>query len=459
MNTRNAGRWLVTVAVVLFVALSSNHITRTLLYNESHNLLYAVAREPSELLKIDDMHPPGYYLFMHFWYAVVGRNDVLLRLPSSIFGVLAVVALFSIGKQFFDETVAGGAAVLFAVSPLMIELSTSVRPYSLLTLAFLISLLCFLGILKNNGIGYHAANSATGFVAMCMHYYGVFLPLYQFEYLIHVRKSHRAQVRRWLLLQAVVAALYLPLAYIALTHQLRLVNPYGGAWILTPTEFLKLLYVISPFGHKFFISSDSWLIAVGPIFLAPVIAGLFPFKRNLLLVLYMTVPLVLVAAISNIARLKFYQPYHFIFLVPVYMLFLAAGLKRLGRAGLAAGALVVAVSVGIPLGGPAPDWRECARFLQTHSEPHDAITICCPNLGDALLYYFPEADIIPVEDVLTGEALPNRLWLVIVYEDIYFDAKAKGNMFRQLERLGFFLIHQREEIRNVNLFLCWRPGD
>jgi uncharacterized membrane protein len=405
------------------------------------------------------MHPPGYYLFMHFWYAIVGHNDIPLRLPSMVFGALSVVLLFIIGREFFDEIAAGVGAVLFAVSPMMIELSSSVRPYSLLTFAFLISLLCLLRILKGNTLKHHAANSAACFLAMFVHYYGVFLPLYQFACLLCFRETHRAQLKTWLLFQTGVAAAYLPFAYIALTHQLRLVNPYGGAWLLTLIEFLKLLYAVSPLGHKFVISPSPWLIALGLAFLGLAAAGMFPVKRNLILILYVALPVILVAAVSNIARLKFYQPYHFIFLVPTYMLFVAGGLRKFGKPGLVAGALIVVASSAMPLGTPEPDWKECAKFLRTHSRTRDTITICCPTLGDALLYYLPDADIVAIEDVLAGQNLRERLWLVLVYEDIYFTADARKNMFHQLSRLGFASMQMQEEIENVNVFLCWRRSD
>ncbi|HYM04845.1 MAG TPA: glycosyltransferase family 39 protein, partial [Stellaceae bacterium] len=42
---------------------------------------------------LSDTHPPLYYLLMREWFTAFGASDLSARLPSAIFGVLAVAAI------------------------------------------------------------------------------------------------------------------------------------------------------------------------------------------------------------------------------------------------------------------------------------------------------------------------------------------------------------------------------
>jgi len=83
-----------------------------------------------EILILDGNHPPAHYLVI---YAVrrVSESDVVLRLPSVMFGVATTLALFVRCGGRRRAAVSLGAALAFAVTPLAVHYGQEVRPYSM----------------------------------------------------------------------------------------------------------------------------------------------------------------------------------------------------------------------------------------------------------------------------------------------------------------------------------------
>src|SRR5947209_1642932 len=52
-----------------------------------------------------DVHPPGYFLLLHFWMQAFGANLAVLRLPSEIAGTLAVPVVYLLGERLYSRTV------------------------------------------------------------------------------------------------------------------------------------------------------------------------------------------------------------------------------------------------------------------------------------------------------------------------------------------------------------------
>lgn len=77
-----------------------------LLCDESYTLM--VSTTPFfEILKFtlfSDCNPPLYYLLAHAAYIVMGFADVAIRVPSIIFGILTIPAMYYLGNMFRLET-------------------------------------------------------------------------------------------------------------------------------------------------------------------------------------------------------------------------------------------------------------------------------------------------------------------------------------------------------------------
>ena len=76
-----------------------------------------------------DIHPPLYYLLLHFWMPLAGNTEYAVRFLSVIAGVLTVALVFRVSCSVFDERVATLAAFLTALSPFQVYYSQEARMY------------------------------------------------------------------------------------------------------------------------------------------------------------------------------------------------------------------------------------------------------------------------------------------------------------------------------------------
>lgn len=88
-----------------------------------------------------DIHPPGYYLLLHGWRALIGEREFALRAYSAFCGVLTVAVAAALGRRVGGLPVALGAAVMGAVHPLAIYYSQEARMYAQLGLVSALTLL------------------------------------------------------------------------------------------------------------------------------------------------------------------------------------------------------------------------------------------------------------------------------------------------------------------------------
>lgn len=89
-------------------------------------------------------HMPFYYLYLKFFMTIFGQSDLVLRLTSVFAGVLAIPAMYFLGKEKNEQT-GLFCAGFTAISSFLIYYSQEVRLYSVL---FLFSALCMLYTIK-----------------------------------------------------------------------------------------------------------------------------------------------------------------------------------------------------------------------------------------------------------------------------------------------------------------------
>src|SRR5437773_12537181 len=80
-----------------------------------------------------DTHPPLYYATLKAWSELAGSSELALRSLSAVWGLLAVVLTWLIGRRLFGPLVATLAAGLLAVAPLAVYYSQEVRMYGQVT--------------------------------------------------------------------------------------------------------------------------------------------------------------------------------------------------------------------------------------------------------------------------------------------------------------------------------------
>ncbi|MGD8819304.1 MAG: glycosyltransferase family 39 protein, partial [Anaerolineae bacterium] len=91
-----------------------------------------------------DIHPPLYYVLLHYWTQFLGSGVVAIRLFSVLTGLASIPCLYAVGRRLAGTTVGLLAALFLAVSPFHIYYSQEVRMYGLVTLLCLAAFFCAL---------------------------------------------------------------------------------------------------------------------------------------------------------------------------------------------------------------------------------------------------------------------------------------------------------------------------
>ena len=109
----------------------------SLWYDETVSLLLA-RDDVAELIRhtAGDIHPPFYYLLLHFWGQFVGWSEFSSAFLSLFFGVLLIVLVYRVTPTLAlprstGEAVGVIAALLVAISPYNVAYSQEVRMYTL----------------------------------------------------------------------------------------------------------------------------------------------------------------------------------------------------------------------------------------------------------------------------------------------------------------------------------------
>jgi len=79
-----------------------------------------------------DIHPPGYYLLLHFWRALFGQSELALRSLSAVAGLTLVLFTYALGSQLFNRYTGLMAAFASVISPFAIYYAQEARMYALL---------------------------------------------------------------------------------------------------------------------------------------------------------------------------------------------------------------------------------------------------------------------------------------------------------------------------------------
>ena len=129
------------------------------------DLLHRVAGE--------EANPPLFYLLEWVWTRVAGTSEVALRLPSALFGIALVPAVYAIGRRLGGQRAAVALAALVAVHPLLVYYAQEARGYAAVALACALGFLCFLDALegRRRAALWWALAAA---VALGCHYFAIF---------------------------------------------------------------------------------------------------------------------------------------------------------------------------------------------------------------------------------------------------------------------------------------------
>jgi hypothetical protein len=133
-----ARRWpaqtLVLIVVLIGVLLRLTTLeSKSLWYDEAYTVQRAAL--PIEGVWSEsgrartDSHPPLYYAGLHYWMAVTGQSEAVLRLPSAVASIANLGLLYLLGRRLFGREAALVALALLALSPLDLWYAQEARMY------------------------------------------------------------------------------------------------------------------------------------------------------------------------------------------------------------------------------------------------------------------------------------------------------------------------------------------
>jgi mannosyltransferase len=180
-----------------------------------------------------------YYVLLHFWSLVAGNSPLALRMPSILFSVAAVPAIYLLGRRLFNQSVGLIAAFILAGNATAVDYAQIVRSYSLVILLVIASSFFFVKLVA---LPKAKANDAWPYILASA--LAVYTHLHAtFTLIAHgLSASLRSSVRwRTLIASGVIAGLaVLPLFVVTFGN-------YQGQFDWAPDMQLKTVAKLVPF--------------------------------------------------------------------------------------------------------------------------------------------------------------------------------------------------------------------
>ena len=124
---------IVAIACLAYVVIALLFIGQESSYFDEGFSSYIARFNPLEIAHYTalDVHPPLYYIALHYWQAIVGIDVFSLRLMSILWGAVALIFVYLLVRRNFGKA-AGYSALLFTImSPLFIRYSEAMRMYTM----------------------------------------------------------------------------------------------------------------------------------------------------------------------------------------------------------------------------------------------------------------------------------------------------------------------------------------
>src|SRR5436190_17804008 len=200
-------RWAPLTAVIATVAYAVTVIGFGLNYRPLHNdegVTLSVASNPSARdvldVAIDDRHgPPLHYLAVHA--SMILHDDMLgLRLPSALFGILAVALAYGFGRELLGRSCGAVMSVIVATLPEVVHLGQFARGYTAMLAASFGSLWLLLLLVRTRRARYLVPYAISALLLAAAHPFGLFALASEMTLLVvlglaPLRRGWRAQRR------------------------------------------------------------------------------------------------------------------------------------------------------------------------------------------------------------------------------------------------------------------------
>ena len=353
--------------------------------------------------------PPLYYLLAWAWSRLFGTAEVGLRSLSALFGTLTVPVAYLAARELASRRAGLLAAAFVAVNPYLVWYSQEARSYALYVLCSVWALYFFARALRDRSPRSLALWALTSILALCSHYFAVFLIVPEGLLLVLAIRPRRAAISA-VASTALVGLALLPLAYIQQSG--------GRADLFTSQPLasragqaaLAFVASVEPAPGAGSTAVDHVQMAAGAGAAVLLLVGIAivirmgrsperagAIRAGLVAATSFGLPLLLA-----VVGLDFVEPRKVLTGSVVPLLVFAAiafGSARARRTGLAAAAVGVALFLGVTASVyvsaqmERPNWRAAAGVIGPATRPR--VLVVTRNGQDPLAYYLHTTDFKP----------------------------------------------------------------
>lgn len=396
------------------------------------------------------IHPPLYFIFMHFWIRIFGDSEVALRSFSAIFSTLSVPIIFLFTRKIFDISTAIVATLLFAFSPFQLYYSQEARMYPLITFLFVLSLYL---LYRWNEDSLESDKRflipivILNVLSLYTHIYSAFLIVLENIYVFFTNLKNWERLKRWIIYQLIIAILFSPWVYVILRNKTPEV--YQGKQTLT-LDVIKNSFIEINLGYaRSIFTRGNLLEYIFYLFFILFIIGLLPpykERRGLFLVLlYTFIPFLLLILIS-LGKSFFSARYLSPFIVG-YFILLARGIRRFKFYPLTVFILILILGIDSlaiynynnRLDFISRPWRKLVEYMHSKELDNTVALITAPQMYRPFSYYnrdkIPYVSIdafsnVPV-DIYRSTYSYKKVWLVLAGEE---SSDPRGKIKNWLDR-------------------------
>jgi mannosyltransferase len=393
-------RWLLVGLIGLAFALCMIGLDAQSLWRDEVDAIRFASRPLAEILQlfaIPGQNGPLFYLVLRPWLAIAGLSEFALRFFSVVFGTLAVPLVHRLGRRLFPSlpSLALLAAFLTAISPYFVWYGQEGKMYALVVALVLFSMDRYLAALERGGwhrwLLYILGTSVAFYVHLIA---ALMVPAQAVIFFLLDRSVRKARWKLWLASMAVLTLPYLPL----LRWQLPMLLASGDTgyrFVPLPDMLLSLL---GNYSLGVLQRPTPWTLA---LFLGLLLAAglLWKDHRSRLiglgtLICWLLIPVLGFFLLTLIRPM--YTARYLIFVLPAYLLLLAAGLVAIGRhsrlvAMLWLSVLLITSGWGMWLQIQTPlkaDFRNATGYVVSHMAPGDLILFQIPYGRHSFDYYY-----------------------------------------------------------------------
>jgi uncharacterized membrane protein len=336
-----------------------------------------------------DNHPPLYYLLLKLWGDNLGYSEVSIRLLSILFSTLTLIVVYKICQLVSKNKNQSLLTVLFlATSPFYIYYSQEARMYSLATLGASLSLWFFLLVLKKDNLNKilpWGSFSLSLIFLMFSDYVPVFLLPVFFLYALYSKKDltwwKRFSVSFIPLL--VLGLFWIPVV-LAQGERGRTLIAILPSWLKVAggANIKQLILVWTKFtlGRISFYPKTFYYLLITIVSIPFVVAfasSLKKFKENILIWLWLIIPLFLGFIASFLFPVFIY--FRFLFIIPAFYFLVSMGIfnfkNRLIKVILIVFFLIINLTGWlIYIKDPSQHreaWREAVGFIESKAKDNE----------------------------------------------------------------------------------------